>query len=64
MSQLLKRFDVFLAVITVVAVFVLGDASMKWIDVGGLLVLWAAYFGASAGMRFFCERTLRPALAE
>ena len=64
MDQLLKRFDVFLAVITVGAVSVFGDASVRWVDVSGLLALWAAYFSASAGMRFFRERTLRPALAE
>jgi hypothetical protein len=64
MDQLIKRFDVFLAVITVGTVSVFGDPSMRWVDVTGLLALWTAYFGASAGMRFFCGRTLRPALAE
>jgi hypothetical protein len=64
MDQLLKRFDVFLAVITVGVVSVFGDASMWWVDVSGLLALWAAYFSASAGMWFFCERTPQPALAK
>jgi len=64
MDQLLKRFDVFMAVITVGAVSVFGEPSMRQVDVSGLLALWAVYFIASAGMRFFCERTLRPALAK
>jgi hypothetical protein len=64
MDQLLKRFDVSLAVITVGAVSVFGDPSIVWVDISGLLALWAAYFSASAGMRFFCGPTLRPALAQ
>ena len=64
MDQLLKRFDVVFAVITVGAVSVFGDPSMVSVDLSGLLALWTAYFVASAGMKFFCDRTLRPALAK
>ena len=64
MAQLLKRFDVFLAVITVGAVSVFGDPSRVSVDLTGLLALWTAYFGGSAGMKFFCDRTMRPAFAK
>jgi len=59
----LKRFDVFLAVAMVGAVWAWGDASTRLVDVFGLLSLWFVYFSGAIGMWFISRRQLLPVRA-
>ena len=61
MNGRLKRFDVFLALVTVGGVAGWGDPSTRLADVSFLLTFWAVYFTAAMGLWLFNGRRLQPA---
>jgi hypothetical protein len=64
MNGYLRRFDVFLALVTVGAVALWGEPSRRFFDVSCLLLFWTLYFGSAVGMWFYSRRRLQPALSK
>jgi len=57
----LKRFDVFLALVTIGGVSCWGDPSTRFSDVASLLAFWAVYFTAAIGLWLFTHSRMQPA---
>jgi hypothetical protein len=61
MIERLKRFDVFLALLTIGGVSFWGDSSTRFADVACLAMFWAVYFTVAIGLWLFTDRLMRPA---
>jgi hypothetical protein len=61
MNGRLKRFDVFLAIVTIGGVACWGDSSTRFADVACLLTFWAIYFTTAIGLWLFGAKRMQPA---